>query len=59
MCNGYDFDAYFMETVAMSLASSIVIQYNTIQTCLFFNHTVHCIIAIIIQFDQKRGGQKK
>ena len=35
------------------------IQYNTIQTCLFFNHTVHCIIAIIIQFDQKRGGQKK
>ena len=31
------------------------IQYNTIQTCLFVNHTVHCIIAVIIQFDQKKG----
>ena len=33
--------------------------YNTIQTCLFFNHTAHCITDIIIQFDQKRGGQNK
>ena len=37
--------------------ATFIIQYNTIQiqTCLFFNHTVHCITDIIIQFDQKKG----